>query len=67
VKLTRQGVRDLGSRNVNGHRARPHRHFYGPVEVVGRSIEYDPEYGMEVIVPVYGRSCIHCGDVRQES
>lgn len=66
MRLTRQGVRDLNPRSVNGHRARPCRHFYGPVKVVGRRFEYDPDYSMAVVVETYGSACIHCGDVRRE-
>lgn len=66
MRLTRQGVRDLNPRSVNGHRVRPHRHFYGPVRVVGHEWAFDEMSMMSYQREVYGRSCIHCDDVKHE-
>jgi hypothetical protein len=66
MKLTRQGVRDLNPRNLNGHRARRCRHFYGPVKAVGHEWAYDEMGATYLRRETYGRACIHCGDVRCE-
>lgn len=66
VKLTRQGIRDLNPGGMNGHHRKPCRHFYGTVRVVGHEWAFDPYCFESYQREVYGRSCIHCGDVRHE-
>jgi hypothetical protein len=62
VKLTRQGVPDLNTRSVNGHRTRKCRHFYGPLQVVGHEWAILPDISFEYYQrEVYGCRCIHCG------
>ena len=64
VTLTRQGVRDLNPRGVNGHKTQVCKHFFGPIRVIGRHFEYDEQYNHDVIVETFGRSCIHCDETR---
>jgi hypothetical protein len=63
MKLTRQGVPDLNPRGVNGHRTRRCRHFYGPHRIVGHEWVFDPYCFESYQREIYGRSCIHCGEV----
>lgn len=63
MKLTRQGVQDLNTRGVNGHRTRRCRHFYGPLRIVGHEWALDPYCFDYYQREVYGQSCIHCGEI----
>jgi hypothetical protein len=68
MKLTRQGVRDLNTHSVNGHRERARRcpHFYGPLQVVGHEWAFDPYCSEFYQREYYGRICINCGEVKPE-
>lgn len=63
MKVTRQGVRDLNTQGVNGHRTRRCRHFYGPLRVVDHEWALDPESFQYYQRKIYGRSCLHCGEI----
>ena len=64
MKLTRQGVRDLG-----GGPPRPTvicRHFFSAqLVVIGHRWARDPDYGEEYEEPIYGQRCLHCGETRE--
>lgn len=64
MKLTRQGVRDLNPRPVNGHRRVHCVHLPGPLEEVERHYMSSPVSGATVaLIADYGRRCLKCGEV----
>lgn len=61
-KITRQGVTDLGGNDQLAVR-RKCQHFYTATEPVGRDLVRDDD-GLMYYETVYGKRCVHCGDVR---
>jgi len=64
MKLTKQGVRDLGGgRPACAHQC---QHFFAAqLVVVGHRWVRDPDYFEEYEEPIYGQRCLHCGETRE--
>lgn len=56
MKLNKQGVPDLDSKQTNGRKAC--KHFAGPVEEIEK--QWTNDDGIFRLYPVYGKVCIHC-------
>ena len=59
-KLTKQGVRDLNTKQRNGRATQECDHLAGPQESLGNKLEYDPDLGHEVMVESIGARCLYC-------
>ena len=67
MKVTKQGIRDLGGNRRQGSPRcqRTGRHLPGPAEVIGQEWRADPFSGWyeSYLADVKGRRCIYCRQV----